>query len=69
MMKGKSFTEDQTKWLEYIRLHLVQTLTIDMEDFNDQPIFSDRGGIKEAQKVFGNNLEQLIQEINYHIAA
>jgi len=69
MMKGKTFSEEQKKWLEYIRLHLVQTLTIDMEDFNDQPIFSDRGGIKEAQKVFGNNLEQLIQEINYHIAA
>ena len=68
-MKGKSFTADQTKWLEYIRVHLIQSLTLDLEDFNTQPIFSDRGGLKEARNVFGENLETLIQEINYHIAA
>lgn len=33
VMVGKSFNEEQIKWLGYIQEHLVQNLTIEMDDF------------------------------------
>jgi type I restriction enzyme R subunit len=69
VMKGKTFTEEQVKWLDYIREHLVQNLTIDLKDFEVMPVFEDRGGKVRAQKVFGPTLESLIAEINYAMAA
>ena len=69
VMKGKTFTEEQMKWLDYIRDHLVQNLTIELKDFEVMPVFEDRGGKVRAQKVFGTALESLIAEINYAIAA
>ncbi len=33
MMVCKSFNEEQLKWLGYIQEHLVQNLTIEMDDF------------------------------------
>ena len=69
VMERKTFTEEQVKWLDYIRDHLVQNLTIELEDFEVMPVFEDRGGKVKAQKVFGTALESLIAEINYAMAA
>lgn len=33
VMVGKSLNEQQLKWLGYIQEHLVQNLTIEMDDF------------------------------------
>lgn len=65
----KAFTEEQKKWLVYIREHLLQNLTIDLEDFDYIPVFERHGGKGTAIKVFDNQLESLIAEINFAIAA
>jgi type I restriction enzyme R subunit len=65
----KIFTEEQMRWLGYIREHLIENLTIDLEDFNVMPTFELHGGIAKAKKVFDNKLETLIAEINFAIAA
>ena len=57
------------KWLGYIREHLLENLTIDLDDFNVMPTFELHGGIAKAKKVFDNKLETLIADINYAIAA
>jgi type I restriction enzyme R subunit len=66
---GKDFNEDQRKWLDLIQEHLAHNLTIDEDDFEYQPIFSDRGGKGKAKKIFGEQFETLIQEFNTAIAA
>lgn len=66
---GKTLTEEQTKWLGYIREHLIENLTIDLEDFDYIPAFERHGGKAKANKVFDNKLEALIAEINFAIAA
>jgi len=66
---GKTFTGEQTKWLGYIREHLIENLTIDLEDFDCIPVFERHGGKAKANKVFENKLETLIAEINFAIAA
>jgi len=66
---GKSFNEEQMKWLGLIREHLIENLTIGKEDFEYVPVFERHGGKGKANKVFNNELESLIAEINYAIAA
>ncbi|WP_445173794.1 type I restriction-modification enzyme R subunit C-terminal domain-containing protein [Microcoleus sp.] len=69
VMVGKLFNEEQLKWLGYIQEHLVQNLTIEMDDFEYAPIFERVGGKGKAKKVFSGGLEALIDEINAAIAA
>jgi type I restriction enzyme R subunit len=66
---AQTFTKDQLVWIERIRTHLQGNLSIDQDDFESQPIFSDFGGWGRAVKVFGNRLPALMQEINEAIAA
>jgi type I restriction enzyme R subunit len=66
---AQTFTKDQLVWIERIRTHLQGNLSIDQDDFESQPIFSDFGGWGRAAKVFGGRLPTLMQEINEAIAA
>lgn len=69
ILEACSFDEDQKKWLNLIREHLVENLTIDETDFEDLPVFHDRGGKAKAKRVFGNQFQPLIQELNRRVAA
>jgi len=65
---GRTFTWEQQKWLERIRVHLVQNLSIDRQDFDDQPAFSHYGGWRKADKAFDGNLAYIISQCNEAIA-
>ncbi len=65
---SQSFTKEQTQWLERIRIHLQENLSIDQEDFESQPVFADFGGWGRASKIFQGHLPSLIGEINRAIA-
>ncbi len=68
--EGKTFAEDQQRWLDRIREHLRANLSIDREDFELVPVLSDAGGWPVARKVFGKDeLESLIVNLNEAIAA
>ncbi len=69
ILDANTFDEDQRKWLNLIREHLVENLTIDETDFEDLPVFHDRGGKAKAKHVFGNRFEPMIKELNAGIAA
>jgi type I restriction enzyme R subunit len=69
VMAGRYFTEEQRKWMGYIREHLAQNLTIEMTDFQSVPIFERVGGLVRARKVFGEQLEGLVAELNATVAA
>jgi type I restriction enzyme R subunit len=66
---GKEFNAEQKKWLSLIQQHLLESLTIDENDFEYMPIFDRIGGKGKAKKVFGAQLQPLIREINAAIAA
>ncbi len=66
---GNTFTADQLLWLDRIRTHLQENLSIDQDDFESQPVLSDFGGWGKAVRVFQGRLPQLIQELNKAIAA
>ena len=69
VMAGKELNEEQMKWLGLIREHLVANLTLDLSDFKIAPIFETRGGLGRARILFGDELEVLIEQVNFAIAA
>ncbi len=66
---GHSFTPEQMGWLDRIRAHLVENLSIDREDFEWSPILARPGGWGPANKVFEGKLPSLIRRINEAVAA
>jgi type I restriction enzyme R subunit len=66
---GRSFTPEQQQWLDRIRMHLQENLSIDREDFEDQPLFANFGGWARVSAVFRGQLPDLIRELNKAIAA
>lgn len=69
VVAGRSLTEEQARWMEYIRQHLVTNLSIEREDFDLVPVLSDRGGWGRAQRVFDGQLTVLIVALNKELVA
>lgn len=67
--EGQQFTEEQQKWLDRIRAHLVVCLSIDRDDFDSIPILADAGGWGKANKDFENRLIGVIKSLNEAMAA
>ena len=63
------FTEEQRKWLDRIRAHLVVSLSIDRKDLEDVPVLLDPGGWKAVDRVFDGQLKKLIGDLNEAMAA
>jgi type I restriction enzyme R subunit len=66
---GKHFSDEQQKWLDRIRDHLVENLSIDRDDFENVPVFTRFGGWGRANKTFNNQLDNIINDLNEAIAA
>lgn len=66
---GKMFTPEQQQWLDVIKAHLIENLTIDREDFNLLPVFTRQGGLSQATRVFAGSLDDLLVNLNEAIAA
>ncbi len=66
---GMELTRDQEKWVEYIREHLKENLTIDKDDFSYMPIFESHGGWSKFNKLFGKESKKIINDLNNAIAA
>jgi type I restriction enzyme, R subunit len=72
MMKvsgARGFTAEQIQWLERIRQHLIENLSVDSTDFDALPIFNRYGGWARANRVFEGALPDLLKEFNESIAA
>ena len=65
---GKSFTDEQRKWLEMIRDHIAANLLIETDDFDYAP-FAQEGGIGKVWQLFGDDLSKILDELNEALAA
>jgi type I restriction enzyme, R subunit len=66
---ARTFTDEQRQWLELIRAHCIENLSIEEDDFNTFPVFERAGGLGRANKVFQGALPQLVRQFNEAIAA
>lgn len=66
---NKILDNAQKEWIEYIKEHLITNLTLEEADFNEMPIFENKGGLGRFKKLFKEEYKLLITEINAAIAA
>jgi type I restriction enzyme R subunit len=66
---GRSYTSEQTAWLEAIRDHLAANIDISLRDLADQPSFSARGGVVAARAAFGTRLPELMEDLTDALVA
>jgi type I restriction enzyme R subunit len=69
LTRGRTFSAEQGAWLDRIRTHLQENLSIDKEDFDTMPAFSRYGGWSRANNTFNQTLPSLLKELNRVIAA
>ncbi|MCI0723691.1 MAG: restriction endonuclease subunit R, partial [Acidobacteria bacterium] len=69
ILSSHEFSEAERNWLDRIRVHLIENLSIDPGDFDLIPALSSHGGLTRAQREFGGKLNELLNEINGEIAA
>jgi len=65
---GREFTPEQIQWLEMIKDHIATSVVVQKEDFENTP-FHERGGLVRAHRLFGEQLETILDEINETLAA
>jgi type I restriction enzyme R subunit len=64
---NKRFTPEQMEWLTMIKNHIATSLTIDMDDFEFAP-FIQKGGTAKVYKLFGKELNEILEELNERLA-
>ncbi len=62
------FTQEQMDWLRMIKDHVLSSYHIEMDDLDYTP-FDAQGGRGKMYQLFGNEMEQIIEELNEVLAA
>ncbi len=65
---GKRFTPEQMDWLMRIKDHIASSLTMEKDDFELSPFYED-GGLIKAYQIFGNELDEILTELNEVLVA
>jgi len=60
---GRTFTPEQREWLEMIKEHIAISVSIGVDDFESVP-FYEKGGVVKANKIFEQQLDKLLEELN-----
>lgn len=60
---GRKFTQEQMAWLHMIKEHIITSASIEISDFELTP-FQEKGGAVKASKVFEQQLDILLEELN-----
>lgn len=62
------FTEEQMQWLRMIKEYVTNSYHIDIEDFDYNP-FNAHGGLGKMWQLFGEQTDEIINELNDALAA
>ena len=62
------FSEEQTQWLRMIKEHIVSSFHMDMDDLDYTP-FDSLGGRGQMYRLFGDEMNMIIDELNEALVA
>ena len=65
---GEKFNEDQMDWLRMIRDHIITSFHLSRDDLDMTP-FDGKGGMGQMYKLFGDRMDDVIDELNEALAA
>lgn len=60
---GRKFTKEQMEWLKLIKNHIATSVRIEKEDLEFAP-FYERGGLIKISQEFGEDLDNILEELN-----
>jgi type I restriction enzyme R subunit len=62
------FTDEQTEWLRLIKEHIATSISLDQEDLDNTP-FAEKGGLARMYQLFGNQMDDVMEELNETLVA
>lgn len=65
---GEKFNKEQMEWLQMIRDHVIDSFHIEKDDLDMAP-FDAKGGMGRMYKLFGDDMDRLIAELNEALVA
>ncbi len=65
---GEKFNKEQMEWLHMIRDHIINSFHLEREDLELAP-FDSKGGMGQMYKLFGDRMDDVIDELNEALAA
>ena len=65
---GEKFNEEQMDWLRMIRDHIINSFHLERDDLEMAP-FDSKGGMGQMYKLFGDRMDDVIDELNEALAA
>ena len=65
---GEKFNEEQMDWLHMIRDHIITSFHLDRDDLDMTP-FDSKGGMGQMYNLFGDQMDDVISELNEVLAA
>ena len=65
---GEKFNEAQMEWLRMIRDHVITSFHLDRDDLDMAP-FDGKGGLGQMYKLFGERMDDVIDELNEALTA
>ena len=67
LKKSHKFSKMELNWLDSIEKYLLNEPIINIETFNEDSRFKSNGGFNRLNKVFNNELANIIEELNNYI--
>lgn len=64
----QQFNPEQTEWLRMMKDYIANSMYLGEDDFENSP-FVENGGLMKAWKLFGNQTEEIIEELNNELVA
>lgn len=67
LRKAHNFSKTELNWLDRIEKYLLKETVLTVDSFNEAIQFKEKGGFATVNKVFGNHLYELINELNHYL--
>lgn len=67
LRKAHNFSKTELNWLVRIEKYLLKETVLTVDSFNEAIQFKEKGGFASVNKAFGNQLHELIKELNHYL--
>ncbi|MGC9375606.1 MAG: DEAD/DEAH box helicase family protein [Bacteroidales bacterium] len=62
------FSKEQMEWLRMMKDYMATSMNIEKDDFDNEP-FAEKGGLMKVWNIFGDQLEDIVEELNVELIA
>lgn len=67
LKEAHNFTKIEAKWIDRMEKYLLNENVLNVQTFNESAAFLDNGGFTRINKIFSNQLESIIAELNGYL--